>query len=153
MIRAFTDRFMAAKPEIEAELRAAHPESYDALVTRVVRSMAGAEEDDWRGESPDPDRITIIDHGDYQGTRLYIIAAKGYQPSTYWSIFVGYGSCSVCDTFAGIRDYSDEPPNADQVTAYWTLMLHMAQSMTELGKAVDAGDPVAANQQQPTTRV
>jgi hypothetical protein len=134
MIQKFVNKFMDAKPTIEAELRAAHPAGYDALVRRVVEltSTAGEEYDD----RPDPDRITTIDHGEYQGTRLYIIGAQGYQPSTYWSVFVAYGSCSTCDTFESIRDYSDDAPNEQQVADYWTLMLHMVQSMRELGKEV-----------------
>jgi hypothetical protein len=137
MIQKFVKRFMDAKQTIEAELRTADPEDYDALVKRVVQVIAN--EDDY--ETPSVDRITVIDHGDYQGTRLYIIAASCYQPSRYWSIFVDYGSCSGCDTLESLKDYSDGPPDDKQVNGYWTLMLHMVQSMRELGKPDDAVDP------------
>lgn len=128
MIQEFVDRFMLAKQEMVAALELAHPESYDDLVSRVVKVCAG----EAYYEVPDADRITVIDHGEYQGTRLYIIAAQGYQPSIYWFIFVSYGSCSVCDTFLSIRDYDDEHPTSKQANEYWTLMLHMVQSMAVL---------------------
>jgi hypothetical protein len=131
MIQRFVDRFMAAEADIRATLATAHPGSYDDLVKRVITTVTsdglGVDYD------PDPKRIHVIDDGDYQGTRLFIIAAKGYQPSTYWSIFVSYGSCSGCDTFEAIHDYSDKPPTEQQIQDYWTLMLHMVQEMRELG--------------------
>lgn len=139
MIKRFVNKFMAAKPAIEAELRASHPDDYDALVRSVIRTMTpdvGSYDD-----TPDPDRITTIDHGDYQGTRLYVIGAMGYQPRAYWAIFVNYGSCSGCDTFEAIKDYSDKPPSDEQVNSYWTLMLHMAQSMRSIEEP-DADDAV-----------
>jgi len=128
MIQRFVDLFMAAKPQMLAALGEKHPEDYDDLVRRVVATCANTE--DWR--SPDPERITVIDHGEYQGTRLYIIGGSGYQPSEYWSIFVDYGSCSGCDTFEAIKSYTDDPPTPEQVNDYWTLMLHMVQSMRRL---------------------
>lgn len=141
MIQKFVKRFMDAKPAIRAELALAHPEDYDALVKRLIVLLADKEnEDDW-SERPDPERITVIDHGEYQGTRLYIVGAAGYQPDTYWYIFVNYGSCSGCDTLEGIRCYQDDPPSEEQLSEYWTLMLHMVQSMRELGKTDDAVDP------------
>jgi hypothetical protein len=130
MLQKFVDRFMAAKPTLEAELRAAHPEGYDSMVSRVVNAVCGDDYND-----PDPERITIIDHGDYQGTKLYIIGARGYQPDRYWSIFVNYGSCSGCDSYEATRSYSDDPPTEEQVKDYWTMMLHMVQSMREVGAA------------------
>jgi hypothetical protein len=93
MIQQFVDRFMAAEHDIKAQLTT-HVHSYGALVDIVVRTLVS--EDDY--DSPDPARITTIDHGDYQGTLLFIVGAQGYQPSTYWAIPVSYGSCSGCDT-------------------------------------------------------
>jgi hypothetical protein len=140
MIRRFTDKFIASESDVKAELAKAHPEDYDALVRRVIEIVTG-DDNDYEHDQPDHERITVIDHGDYQGTRLYIIGAKGYEPSTYWSIFVDYGSCSGCDTLEAIRHYADDPPNAEQVQEYWTLMLHMAQSMCEVRQSADAVDP------------
>ena len=131
MIKKFVERFNATEAFIRGELAAKGPEDYDSLVKRVVE-IVGAGDDYCE---PSAERITVIDHGDYQGTRLYIIGASGYQPSDYWSIFVDYGSCSVCDTFKAIKGYSDEPPTEQQVQDYWTLMLHMVQGMRSLKEA------------------
>lgn len=135
MIQRFIDRFMTAITEVKADLRANEPASYDDLVKRLITLLH-----DDSNTSPSVERITIIDHGEYQGTRLYIIGEDGYQPSTYWSIFVNYGSCSGCDAFQAIQDNYDRSVDYDerkltdaQVDSYWTLMLHMVQQMRVVG--------------------
>lgn len=135
MIQEFVDRFMAAENRIMAELRAKRPASYESLVTRLIELLNESGE----YHRPDPKRITVIDHGDYQGTKLFIIGAGDYQPSKYWSIFVNYGSCEGCDTFLAINDYdySDKPPTEKQAREYWTLMLHMVQGMKVVGAESD----------------
>lgn len=56
----------------------------------------------------DKERITKIDHGDYQGTLVFVVGAEGYQPYDYWYVKVGYGSCSWCDALEGARGYGEE---------------------------------------------
>ena len=70
---------------------------------------------------PDPNRIHEIDDGDYQGTLVYVIAAKDYQPDDYWYVKIGYGSCSACDTLEAIRNFSDEKPTPEQVEGLYDL--------------------------------
>jgi len=130
VIQVFVDRFMAAKPAFEAALRDGHPTGYEELVKRVVAVVG--EGNEYEEDLPDVDRITVIDHGNYQGTLLFIVGAKGYQPSTYWAIYVSYGSCTGCDTFEAIKGYDDEAPTEEQVRDYWTLMLHMVQAMCRI---------------------
>ena len=82
--------------------------------------------------TPDPERITEIDHGDYQGTLIYIIGATGYQPDTYWSTSVSYGSCSGYDTLQAIKfnwEGSDEKQPPDAVKKVMDLALHIIQKM------------------------
>lgn len=69
------------------------------------------------------EEITEIDNGDYQGTLLYLIPFKTYQPSEseYLMTYVGYGSCSGCDTLQAIQDYSDKPLTEGQVSDFMTL--------------------------------
>ncbi len=129
MIQPFVDHFMASKEKIITGLKETRPQDYKNLVERLV-SLLG-EVDDYDG--PDLERIVVIDHGDYQGTLLFIIGAKGYQPSNYWCIPVGYGSCSGCDTLEAIGGYSDDPVTDEQANEYWTLMLHMVQKMKAIG--------------------
>ena len=58
-------------------------------------------------ESLNLNNITIIDNGDYQGTLLYIIPFKTYQPAEYDYLmtYVWYGSCSGCDALREAQDY------------------------------------------------
>lgn len=135
MIQQFVDAFIAQEEAIKSEWRLVEPDSYEDLVKRVVMALADAR-DSYEG-NPDAERITVIDHGDYQGTLLFIIGARGYQPSKFWSIFVNYGSCSGCDSFQGIGDDFD---GEEKIGAYWTMALHMVQSM----KDVRDGDPDAS---------
>lgn len=124
MIQEFVTQWEARKKEVEDTFRKAHP-SYLGIVEAVVGIL---------GEGygrPDPERITEIDHGEYQGTLLYVIAAHGYQPSDYWLVKVDYGSCSQCDTLQGIRYSGDweDLPNEEQVKEYMTLALHILQGL------------------------
>lgn len=59
--------------------------------------------------------ITEIDNGNYQGTLLYLIPFDYYQPDAcdYLMTYVGYGSCSVCDTLKSILDW-DEDEDEDE---------------------------------------
>jgi len=130
MIQEFVDRFMVRKAQLAEDLRAKEVYvSYEELVKLVVTSIS--EVSDYRG--PDPERVHVIDDGDYQGTALFIIGAKGYQPSTYWSVYVGYGSCSGCDSLQSLQDewrYGDK----DEATRQIMLMaLHIVQSIRVVG--------------------
>lgn len=129
MIQEFVDRFIAAKPRLMDEFSKRHPEDYKEIVRAVVSTLSS--EDGWR--DPDPDRIHQIDDGEYQGTLVFVIAAQGYQPSDYWYVRVGYGSCSGCDTLQAISSYSSEPPTPEQAEDYWTLALHVVQGLKKMG--------------------
>lgn len=61
------------------------------------------------GEDLDLKNITQIDNGDYQGTLLFLIPFNTYQPSEYEYLmtYVGYGSCSGCDTLLSIQEYNN----------------------------------------------
>lgn len=67
--------------------------------------------------------ITEINNGDYQGTLLYLIPFKTYQPSEneYLMTYVGYGSCSGCDTLQAIQGYSDKSLTDEQISDFMTL--------------------------------
>lgn len=63
--------------------------------------------------------ITEVDNGDYQGTLLYLIAVKTYQPCEcdYLMTYVGYGSCCCCDPLQAIQELEGE----EQIKEYMTL--------------------------------
>ena len=131
MIKEFVDRWDSKKDHLESWLKTKHPDSYKELVTKVMEML---EDENWEyGECPDSSQITEIDNGDYQGTLLYLIPVKTYQPNDYYFVKVGYGSCSGCDTLEGIRCYEDTPPREDQVKDYMTLALHIVQKLKILG--------------------
>lgn len=123
MIQELVDRFNAAKDQVRAKFAAKHPDSYKDVVRIVIDAVAA------KADGPDPERIHEIDDGEYQGTLLYMIAARGYQPYDYYYVRVSYGSCSGCDTLQAIHDYGDEPPNESQVSDYMTLALHVVQGI------------------------
>lgn len=129
MIKKFVDRFMAQQDQLLAKFKQDHPEDYAAIVRVVVETICG--EDGY--DEPDAGRITMIDHGDYQGTLLFVIAAAGYTPSDYWYVMVDYGSCSGCDTLEAISSCSNEPPTDAQAKDYMTLALHIVQGMKKMG--------------------
>lgn len=78
----------------------------------------------------DTKKITVIDDGDYQGTLLFVLPRRSYQPfvDDYVYTSVCYGSCSGCDTLLGISHYSDVLPNKNQIDDYMTLCLHLLQN-------------------------
>lgn len=101
--------------------------SYKDILKSVFRLILTDKE--W-----DVDKITVVDDGDYQGTQIFLIPEKTYQPSEseYLITSVSYGSCSVCDTLQAIHSYGDEKPNEDQVKDYMSLSLHLIQKMKTL---------------------
>lgn len=69
------------------------------------------------GENLDIKNIHAIDDGPYQGTLVYLIPFDTYQPSEadYLMTYVGYGSCSGCDTLLHIQaEYRAERLSAEK---------------------------------------
>jgi hypothetical protein len=85
----------------------------------ITRSERGELEWDWK-------RFKVLDNGDYQGNKIFILCSNVYQPELNDYIFtsVAYGSCSGCDTFQAIQESEDK---AERVKGYMTLALHMVQ--------------------------
>lgn len=95
---------------------------YSYLVELVVEYILNPSiEDEW--DKFDADNITVVDNGDYQGTELFIIPRKTYQPSEsdYLLTYVGYGSCSGCDTLLSIQDWVGMVPTESQVKDFMVL--------------------------------
>jgi hypothetical protein len=134
MIKEFVEVFDKNRDVLKAEFsqRETMPSSYNSLVKRVVKILA---ESDYY-PNPNPDKIHIIDDGHYQGTRVFLIPADQYQPSTYFVCKISYGSCSYCDTFQNIMEgfsfYGDDPPSEEIVSQLMNLALHVVQQMKEI---------------------
>ena len=90
---------------------------YKVLMSLIITHIL---EDKWDSED-----FTTIDDGDYQGTLLFVIPERTYQPGAenYLMTYVEYGSCSCCDTMLAILG-SDT-----MVEDLMTLALHMIQHM------------------------
>ena len=92
----------------------------------VITEVPNAEYKDWC-----LDKMTVVDQGDYGGTRIYIIPTDTYQPDMDDYIIMNnyYGSCSGCDTLQGIIGWPSEgKPSEDQVKGLMTIALHLVQS-------------------------
>lgn len=124
MIEEFVNRFMERKSGLESMFTKNPPNSYANIVEAVIRVIQGED-----CLNPDPDTIHEIDDGDYQGTLLYVIPAKTYQPSTYWYVFVLYGSCSGCDTLKSIKN--DDTPD-EAIRDYMLLALQIVEGLKRM---------------------
>ena len=132
MIEKFTKQYFTNLQVLKEKFQQKHPESYKELVKNVIEVLTDDEYD-----SIDPDRIHEINDGDYQGTLVYVIAVKGYQPSKYWYCRISYGSCSGCDTLESIKNYDyGTPPDEEQVKQYMQLACHVVQQLKEMGGEV-----------------
>ena len=131
MIQILIDRFRDRKHLLEAKFAEKHVDSYAELVKMVIELLAD-EEYTCEGFSADAARIHQIDDGDYQGTLVFVIGEKGYQPNRYWYARIYYGSCSGCDALQGIGNYSSEAPSAGQVAEYSLLALHVVENLREM---------------------
>lgn len=129
MILDFVKRFDANRENLLRQFTENPPDSYKDIVEAVVRVL---HDEDGYG-TPDPRRIVEIDHGDYQGTLVYVIGADGYQPHDYWYVRVWYGSCSGCDTFQAIRYSGREPETVAKDCL--GLALNIVQQMRAMGDA------------------
>lgn len=128
MIKEFVNKFIAREQLTKSEITD-HIGDYDEIVKRVIQIVTSEER--WGDFNIDPERIHKIDDGDYQGTLVYVIAEKGYQPSKYWYVTIGYGSCGGCDTLAAINEA--RTITKDDVNSYYTLMLHVVQGLKRMG--------------------
>lgn len=78
----------------------------------------------------DTNDIDVLDHGDWQGTQIFILHLDTYHPcaSEYVYTHTYYGSCSGCDTLQAIHLYGyDKLPNDYQINDYMALCLHLLQ--------------------------
>ena len=146
MITEFVKAWDERKHLIEEKLKASHPDGYKELVKWVVEIVNPNKEHCL----PDPEIIHEIDDGDYQGTLVYLVPEVGYQPSEYYIVLVGYGSCSVCDTLEGVKsdssrrmrnkmgEWGDYPPDEEAIKEYMMLALHIVQKFKKVGDLEDA---------------
>jgi hypothetical protein len=151
IISEFVECWNNRKPLLEKSFSQKEPSSYKDIFKRLVEivlSPADIENEKKKNEKYsfdidyfpelDSEKITTIDDGDYQGTLLFLVPEKCYQPNNYWVAKVNYGSCSGCDTFQSIQQSKNvydfetgeyEKLTDEQISEYMLLALHLLQSM------------------------
>ena len=131
MIREIISQWDERKSVLRAHLQENHPGGYADLLDRILRLVVNEPIGGAFSDSLDPDCVTVVDDGHYQGVQLFLIPLGRYQPGPDDYVWFDnyYGSCSGCDTYQSIRGYYDEPPTPDQVEQYMSLALHMVQRM------------------------
>ena len=137
MIKFCLKKWEQNKGLLEKELRTRtdlNTCDYDLLVKLVVHNIFNDGETenhyDFGGAKYDPEKITEIDNGDYQGTLLFLIPSNNYQPSEseYLMTYVGYGSCCGCDTLQGIQDWGETVLTENQVKDFMDLCRGIVQN-------------------------
>lgn len=125
----FIERFDSKRDEIKETLAFLldtykYGIDYRDIVSIVIDAIHEGDGD------PNPNAISEIDDGDYQGTLLFVIPEDVYHPYDYWYVRVFYGSCSGCDTLQGILYDSDS--KEQQINDLFTLALHIFQGLKKL---------------------
>lgn len=137
MIKVFVEAWEENKNKLEDYFRNTAQEEYDKY-SKIVRKLFEVVINPYleeKGKYPlekgfNVKDITIVDDGDYQGTQIFIIPLKRYQPSVEDYVYTNtyYGSCSGCDTLLNISSYNtDRKPDEEQIKDYMTLALHLLQ--------------------------
>ena len=128
MIKEYIERFQEIKPELLEIFSNKEPDDYTDIFKQTIKLMF-KKTNEYNSEVPDFERITVIDHGEYQGNLVFIVSSQDYQPSDYWVAIVEYGSCSGCDTFYA---YSDDENPKESAPHMVTMALHMIESMKKI---------------------
>ena len=137
MIKEFVEAWEENKNKLEDYFRNTEQKEYDEyskIVKKLFEIVINSHLEE-KGKYPlekgfDVENMTIVDDGDYQGTQIFIIPLKTYQPDIIDYIYTNtyYGSCSGCDTLLNITSYNtDEKPDEEQIKDYMTLALHLLQ--------------------------
>lgn len=139
MIKEIIEKWEANKHKLEEYFRTTNQDeygSYQEILKKIFELVINDEDEDW--DNFDIDKMVVIDHGDYQGSLIFIIPLDTYQPSPDEYIVTNtyYGSCSGCDTLLSIDDTFGELPTEEQVSQYMTLALHLVQRMKWLDSQI-----------------
>jgi len=84
--------------------------SYEDLLMFTIRYVLNDTDNLEDFENWDYTKIRKIDDGQYQGHLIFVFPRCVYQPAEYdyMITYIGYGSCSICDTLQGIQTELEE---------------------------------------------
>ena len=132
MVKEFILKWEKYKGELENYIKTTKQSEYDEyekLVKLLFDYVINNGDDNYYEYNTD--KITVLDDGDYQGTQIFILHKRTYQPDIGDYVYTHnyYGSCSGCDTLLSISNYSDGIPNEQQVKEYMQLCLNLLQQL------------------------
>lgn len=140
MITEIINRWELNKTKLQEYFSGIEDRAIDYIdIFKKLFELVINDEDDYELDF-DISKLTVIDHGGYQGSQLFIIPRKTYQPSPsdYILCHNYYGSCSGCDTLQGIWGYGTYDDEGEEIKStitkkqteeLMTLALHMVQRM------------------------
>ena len=139
MIKSFIKSWEKNKDKLEEYIKTHKQQEYDSykfLVKLIFEIVINPDINVCGDGIFDTDEIDVLDHGDYQGTLIFILHRNTYQPCVdeYVYTYVEYGSCSGCDTLQSIHRYDEDEPDENQVEDYMTLCLHLVQHCKPMGE-------------------
>ena len=136
MIKGFIEKWLKYNKDLESYLRN-HNQSeyatYEQLVEILIKEIINKDEE-FECNTYNINEIVVLDHGDYQGTQIFILHKNVYQPEPCDYIYTNtyYGSCSRCDTLLQISNYDTKLPNEHQIKGYMNLMLNLLQKFRRI---------------------
>ena len=137
MVKEIIQQWEQNKHRLEEYFRTTQQGEYDSYkkIVRKIFELCLGDYGEY-GYGFDVPKLRVIDDGGYQGTQIFIIPLNTCQPDVdeYLITDTYYGSCSGCDTLAGIMSFDDELPTEGQVKGYMTLALHLVQKMRFLSR-------------------
>ena len=104
MEKDIIERWEKGKENLRNWLKSHEQKEYGSYEDLVIALIENALNYDVKSVDRISTDIDISDHGDYQGTQIFLIHRECYQPSCgdYWIFDNYYGSCSGCDTLLSI---------------------------------------------------
>jgi hypothetical protein len=150
MIKSFIESWEKNKSNLEEYIRTHKQVEYDSyriLVKLIFDLVINPDVNTYNDNIFVTDEIDVLDHGDYQGTLIFILHRDTYQPCVdeYIYTYVYYGSCSGCDTLQAMHNYDEDEPDENQVEDYMTLCLHLLQHCKCMGEFMEEDDATCDN--------
>lgn len=139
MEKDIIERWEKGKENLRNWIKSHEQKEYGSYEDLVIALIENALNYDVKSVDRISTDIDISDHGDYQGTQIFLIHRECYQPSCgdYWIFDNYYGSCSGCDTLLSISQYDWGLPTDEKVEEYMHLCLHIVQRMKSLGNVLN----------------